>query len=177
MKPDKTKFWLFLPAVTAGGIIDVINNIGDIILQVLALLFGTTGAPIQEVIFIYLLPFLLIYFTLYDFIYLMGFFRKRTAQILAVIFALFGARLGVYKQVVDMMGVLLGTGTTGTGLWIPMLTFVFVIMAFWWVVGQFLWGYKFAVAIDKEVKTVNAAIGALDQIGTHMEKLSQKKGE
>ncbi len=171
MNTKDSKLWMFLPATSSGVVIDAINKIGAFILDILALLFGTTGAPIQEVIFIYILPFLLIYFTFYDFIWLMGFFRKRTAQVISLILALFGAHFGVYKQVVELIGVLIGTGTSGSGIWIPMLTFVFIIMALWWVIGQFLWGYKFATAIAKTETSVSSTLGALSKIGEHMKKL------
>jgi hypothetical protein len=175
MKMDKGMLWMLLPAVTAAGLIDILNQIGSFVLDVLNNLLGTTGAPMQEVLFIYILPFLLVFFTFYDFVYLMGFFRKTTSMIIAAIMALFGARFGVYRQVVEMIGTIMGTGTSGSGLWIPMLTFVFVIMAFWWVIGQFLWGYKFAVSINKEFVNIDTGINMLDRIGTRVEKLSENK--
>ncbi|MFH0961656.1 MAG: hypothetical protein V1820_03165 [archaeon] len=168
------KNWLFLPAFSVAWLVDLMNQIGSVLLTVINVLLGATGSPLHEVIFIYVLPFLLIYFTFFDFIYLMGFFRKTTAKIIAAIMALFGARFGVYRQVVDMIGILIGTDKTGTGIWIPMLTFVFVIMAFWWVVGQFLWGWKMTQAINNEVIKVENGIDMLSKIGSFLDGKAQQ---
>jgi len=162
-------------ALDAGTINGVLNDIGGFLLTIINVLLGTTGSPMSTVIFAYVLPGVLMFFILYDFIYLMGFFRKQTAMIIAIIFSLFGARFGVYWQVVQMLQTFLGSSATGSGVWIPMLTLIFILMAFWWTIGHLLWGFRFTQAVATEQNKQWGALHLLKTIGTRLEKLSEKQ--
>ncbi len=155
-------------AFDAGTIVSVINDIGGFVLSIINILLGTTGSPMSTVIFAYILPGVLMFFILYDFIYLMGFFRKTTAMWIAIIFSLFGARFGVYWQVVQMLQTFLGSSATGSGVWIPMLTLIFILMAFWWTIGHFLWGFRFAQDINKAGMEIDSGLTYLDNIGSFL---------
>ncbi len=161
-------------AINSGTFVSILNDIGGFLLTIINVLLGTTGSPMSTVIFAYILPGVLMFFILYDFIYLMGFFRKTTAMWIAIIFSLFGARFGVYWQVVQMLQTFLGSSATGSGVWIPMLTLIFILMAFWWTIGHFLWGFRFASAVYKESDKIESAIGVLDRIGSRLEQLGSK---
>ncbi len=161
-------------ALDAGTINGFLNDIGGFLLTIINVLLGTTGSPMSTVIFAYILPGVLMFFILYDFIYLMGFFRKTTAMWIAIIFSLFGARFGVYWQVVQMLQTFLGSSATGSGVWIPMLTLIFILIAFWWTIGHFLWGFRFAQAVATEQHKQGAALHLLKTIGTRLEKLGEK---
>ena len=161
-------------AINSGTFVSVLNDIGGFLLTIINVLLGTTGSPMSTVIFAYVLPGVLMFFILYDFIYLMGFFRKQTAMWIAIIFSLFGARFGVYWQVVQMLQTFLGSSATGSGVWIPMLTLIFILMAFWWTIGHLLWGFRFASAVYKESDKIESAMGVLSKIGNRLEQLGSK---
>lgn len=147
------------------------NKIGTVLFRVIQFIFATPESDFAKVVFVYLLPAILIYSILFDFIFLMGFFRRRTAQIISVIFALFGAKFGIYDQIVTLIGTFLGTGKTGSGVFIPMLTFLFVMMLIWWVLGHIIWGWRFT----KEMQTHENAMDYLHEIGQHLEQQTQNK--
>lgn len=146
------------------------NQMGKLLLDMINFVFNTPGSKFSEALFMYILPAILVYSILFDFIFLMGFFRRRTAQIISVIFALFGARFKIYNNVVELMATFLGTDKTGSGVFIPMLTFLFIMMLIWWVIGHIIWGYKFA----HEIQTQQGAMDYLHKIGEHLE--AQTKG-
>lgn len=151
------------------------TKVGSIILDVINFVFSpigsATGSDFSKVVFVYLLPAILVYSILFDFVFLMGFFRRRTAQIIAAIFALFGAKFGIYNNIVNLIGTFLGTGVTGSGVFIPMLTFLFIMMLIWWVLGHIIWGYRFA----HEMQTHEKAMDYLHEIGNHLEGQTQNK--
>lgn len=144
------------------------NKAGSFLLQIIKFVFATPESDFAKAIFTYMLPAILVYSILFDFIFLMGFFRRRTAQIISAIFALFGAKFGIYNNVVNLIGTFLGTDVTGSGVFIPMLTFLFIMMLIWWVLGHIIWGARFA----HEISTQTDAISYLHKIGTHLEGLA-----
>ncbi len=123
-----------------------------------------------KALFLWILPAVLLYAILYDFVYLMGFFRKTTAMIISAIFAIFAAKLGVFIRVVVLVSSFMG-GVKSTGIFIPMLTITLIMMVIWWALGHVIWGYKFTA----EIQTQTSAIDYLDKIGTHLEKKVQNK--
>lgn len=156
---------LLLAPVAAATWQTTMTNVGSIILDVIKFVFATPQSDFSEAVFVYLLPAILVYSILFDFVFLMGFFRRRTAQIIAAIFALFGAKFGIYNNIVNLIGTFLGTDKTGSGVFIPMLTFLFIMMLIWWVLGHIIWGYRFA----HEMQTHQNAMDYLHTIGAHLE--------
>lgn len=162
---------MLLAPVAAATWEESMNQVGTLLLKIIQFVFATsTETDLSKVIFVYFLPAILVYSILFDFVFLMGFFRRRTAQVIAAIFALFGAKFGLYNNVVTLIGTFLGTGS-GTGVFIPMLTFLFIMMLIWWVLGHVIWGYRFA----HEMQTQTDAITYLDKIGSHLEGLAKNK--
>lgn len=151
------------------------TKVGSIILDVIQYVFSpfgsATGSDFSTVVFVYLLPAILVYSILFDFVFLMGFFRRRTAQIISAIFALFGAKFGIYSNVVALIATFLGTDKAGSGVFIPMLTFLFIMMLIWWVLGHVIWGYRFT----HEMQTHQSAMDYLHEIGQHLEQQTQNK--
>ncbi len=163
---------------------DFLNQLGEWFLVIIEWIFGYSGAVAGNVytgnafsdsLFLYILPFLLVFVILEDFLYLMGFFRKRTAQVISIILSLFAARFGVYYQLVQLIGTFLGSPESGPGVFIPLLTFMFILMFIWWVLGHILWGFGFAMAVNRSTKTVNEAIGAMSEIGKRLEREGNKQ--
>ncbi len=146
------------------------NKVGSILLQIIKFVFAKPESDFAQVVFVYLLPAILVYSILFDFIFLMGFFRRRTAQIISVIFALFGAKFGIYENVVALIATFLGTDKVGSGVFIPMLTFLFIMMLIWWVLGHIIWGYRFT----HEMQTQENAMDYLHKIGAHLEGQTKK---
>lgn len=146
------------------------NKLGTLLQQIFNFIFNTSGG-FSDVLFFYILPALLVYSILFDFIFLMGFFRRKTAMIISAIFALFGIRSGIHIQVVKLIETFLGTDRTG-GIFIPMLTFMFIMMLIWWVLGHIIWGYRFA----NNIKDQENAMDYLKEIGTHLDAQTKKTG-
>lgn len=162
---------------------DFLNQLGEWFLLIVEWVFGYpgvatgnvyTGNAFSDALFLYILPFLLVFVILEDFLYLMGFFRKRTAQVIAVIFSLFAARFGVYYLIVQLIGTFLGAPESGPGVFIPLLTFMFILMFIWWVLGHILWGFGFAMAVNKSTTSVSEALTAMKSIGDRLEREGSK---
>jgi len=148
-------------AIDSGEINDAIEKVSTIALNVLKFIFGG-GANTQEFIFSYLLPALLVFFIVYDMVYLLGFFRKTTARVIAMIFALFAGRFGTYAKVVEMIGKLMGVN----GIFVPSITLVFTLIIIWWVVGHILLGFK----ITKSMYQSRNGLEMLMEIGDALER-------
>ena len=134
-------------------------------LTVLQFIFGGSGDA-TEFIFQYLLPAILIFFIMYDMIFLLGFFRRTTARVIAAIFALFAGRFGTYAKIVEFIRGLMGV----EGLFIPSITLVFTLIIIWWVVGHILLGFK----VTKAMYRADTGLDMLSRIGDRLESGNQK---
>ena len=157
-----TLYGLVVPALAldASQINEGIETASSYALSVLQFIFGTTGAA-PEFIFQYLLPGLLVFFIMYDMIYLLGFFRRTTARVIAAIFALFAGRFGTYTKIVELIRDLMGVD----GLFVPSITLVFTLIMIWWVVGHVLLGFK----VTKSMYQAETGLDMLMRIGDRLE--------
>jgi len=148
-------------AISAGTINKAMEKVAGIALDVMKFIFGG-GQDTSVFIFSYLLPAILIFFIVYDMVYLLGFFRKTTARVIALIFALFAGRLGTYAKIVEMIASLMGQ----KGLFVPSVTLVFTLIIIWWVVGHILLGFK----VTKSMYQARTGLDMLMEIGDTLER-------
>ncbi len=149
-------------------------DIGGGILAVLEGVLGSYNKPIPTLLFAYIFPIWIVFLTLADMLYLMGFMRKTTAHIVAAIVALMGARFGLYEQVAVMTATMFGVNNEG-GLWLLMFINVVIGGMLYWVLGQVLIGFKMAQSAVKNIAEMKGGVTSMTRIGNKMVEVSEKR--
>ena len=118
-----------------------------------------TCSDIPLILFFFLLPGIILYAIFMDMLLFMGFVRKWTAQTIALAMAIFAARTGAYFKLAIMLNELFNN------ILISMLSLLFTMMIFWWVLGHILYGFR----LNREILRTKSAISYLDAVGKTLE--------
>jgi len=152
-------------------------NVPEFFWGVFNLVFGGKGQPWYEIVFLYALPALLVFFTLEDLFYLMGFFRKITATVMAAVFALMFSHFGFYKDYNDFVNALFFTPFLGEmGGLMSMFTTVFTFGIVYWFMSNFFIGFVNARAASKGLAELSGGGQILTAIGKKAGQLGMNEG-
>lgn len=115
------------------------------------------GIPLY--LFFFALPGLILYAILVDMLLFMGFVRAWTARTLGFAMALFAARTGAYFKLATELNDLFNNTL------VSMISLLFTMMCFWWVLGHILYGFQ----INREILRQQSAITYLSAVGQTLE--------
>ncbi len=152
-------------------------NVPEFFWTIFNMIFGGKGQPWYEIIFLYAIPALLVFFTLEDLFYLMGFFRKITATVMAAVFALMFAHFGFYDDYNTFVNSLFLEPIFGeTGLFIAMFITVFTFVIVYWFMSNFFIGFVTARAASKGLAELSGGGQILTLIGQTAARLGNREG-
>lgn len=115
------------------------------------------GIPLY--LFFFVLPGIILYAILVDMLLFMGFVRAWTAKTLAGAMALFAARTGAYFKLAAELNDLFNNTL------VSMISLLFTMMCFWWVLGHILYGFQ----VNREILKQQSAIQYLSAVGNVLE--------
>ena len=165
------------------GLAGNLQRMGDVATSVIVIVFGVDLAQIVNantsttlidefgglsfalLLFGFVVPFVMSYAILYDMFFLVGFFRPKTAKIIAFVIAIIFSRGNGFGALYSILF------TVFANFWISMLSLLFMMMILYWVLGHLIWGYKFA----QEINTQTDAMEYLHKVGSHLERLEAQK--
>lgn len=171
------------PQSTGDGLPGTLQRTSRVATSVIILVFGvdlaqivnpnTSATLIDEfgglsfalLIFGFVVPFVMSYAILYDMFFLVGFFRPKTAKLIAFVIALMFSRANGFGALYSILF------TVFANFWLSMLSLLFMMMVLYWVLGHLIWGYKFA----QEINTEKDAMEYLHKIGKHLDRLEGQK--
>lgn len=152
-------------------------NVPEFFWAIFNIIFGGKGQPWYEIIFLYAIPALLVFFTLSDLFYLFGMFRKITCHIVAAVFALMFSHFGFYKDYNDFLDALFFTPFLGEmGGLMSMFTTVFTLGIVYWLMSNFFIGFVNARAASKGLAELSGGGQILTRIGQTAARLGNKEG-
>jgi hypothetical protein len=150
----------------------VIIDIPGILFTVLSLIVDKQG-PWYWILFAYVGPMILVFFTLYD---LMAFgpWRRTTRLVIAGALAVGGARFGYYANMIYMIQTIFGP-TGEASLWFALFTNVLGMGLILFIVSSVLRGFLMAKAAGQSLNEMIAGGKTLDHVGTTTTELANKK--
>ena len=152
---------LLVPVLAQGsGATGTMSEWAGKILPILKFVFGGENETFDTMLFRYILPAVLMYAIFFDFVYLMGMFRRRTAQLIAGVFALFAGRYGAYAKIATFLANFTGND------FVASISLIFTMALIWWTLGHIMLGYK----LTEELSKTESAMDYLDRIGDHLER-------
>ena len=135
---------------------NLLGEIGQSIMYVMTvLLTGDPNSSLVTLVIYYVGPILVLYNLIFDIVYLFGFFSKRTAQVVSIVFAFMIGRFGGFRTLV---GFLMNAtkfpvlSETGGGEYVMAMMVILVIGIATWIFGHFAIGYMAAKNVGKIVR-------------------------
>jgi hypothetical protein len=149
-------------------------NIGGGILDVISGVLGAADKPVVVLLLAYIFPLLLVFLTLSDLLFGFGFFRKRSAQAIALIIAFIGVRSGIYLQAMEMVKIMLGPPFEDS-LWMLLVIGTIFGGMVWWAVSQFLFAFRMGMNAGKNISELKGGTEFITRTAENVVKLGDQK--
>ncbi|MFH0961657.1 MAG: hypothetical protein V1820_03170 [archaeon] len=153
----------------------MIIDVPGIIYSLLCGFFGAPTLPWYQLLFGYVMPMGLVFFTLVDFFSLMTFLSKRTAYVVSGIIALIGFQLGLCRAYNEMIQTMFGPFIGDMSMWLAMFTTVLFLGAIFMTVNHAVVMFKISMAAKDSLKELVTGTKTMWRVGNRVDTLAKNQ--